>query len=130
MYSWAPRWPGFAGPLQLQEQISEKLPGRDDRSRRHHVLLGPVFVVRRRSQRRKRLGVLALGPQDPRSSHLRLDLGLLGPLAELPFREDLLQLAKTLDLSPGRSHHSRDLYTSVSNCAARSSAVSSKNGNT
>ena len=50
-------------PLQLQEQIAEKLPGRDERSRRHHVLLGPIFVVRRRPQRRERLRILAFGPQ-------------------------------------------------------------------
>jgi hypothetical protein len=42
------------------------------------------------AQRDKRLRVLAFGAQRPGGGDLRLDLGLLSPLGEIPFGERLL----------------------------------------
>ena len=74
---------GQGGLLQVEQQLAEHLPHRNDPAGHHDVLFGPVLPVGCRAHQLERVVVASFGPGDPCGDRVDLDVRLLDPVVLL-----------------------------------------------
>ena len=84
LYSASAGWPSSISMSPRSSRAGKIGPGD------HHVLLGLILMVGGGAHGGESFLMLAFGVQRPGGGDLRLDLGLLGPVGELPFSQYLL----------------------------------------